>query len=217
MKKWAFAITVAFLAAVSVAAGAVALTDDNHADSGQRLARDAENRGESDGDGSVADCANPPCEDVGGGAAGTCIEGTIDCNDTPANQPPNGEVCIQIFPTPPECADPDAPVSNEPPATDPGGGTGSEPPSACTMEYPNECTATAAAVADLAARLDLKEDAITVVSVERVDWPDACLGVSQPGVACAEIITTGYRIILEANDQKYEYHTDGGARAVLVE
>ncbi len=85
------------------------------------------------------------------------------------------------------------------------------------MEYPNECTATAAAVADLAARLDLKEDAITVKSVESVQWPDACLGVSQPDVACAEVITSGYRIILEANGRTYEYHTDGGSRAVLAQ
>jgi hypothetical protein len=31
------------------------------------------------------------------------------------------------------------------------------------------------------------------------------------------VITPGYRIILEANGKAYEYHTDGGSRAVLVE
>ena len=62
MKKWAFAITVAFFATVSVAAGAVALTDD---DSSPGVGRDAADRGESGGDGSASDCANPPCEDVG--------------------------------------------------------------------------------------------------------------------------------------------------------
>jgi hypothetical protein len=71
------------------------------------------------------------------------------------------------------------------------------------MEYPNECTATDAAVADLAARLEIITGSIAVVSVERVDWPDACLGVSQPGVACAEVITAGFRITLETNGQKY--------------
>ena len=54
-------------------------------------------------------------------------------------------------------------------------------------------------------------------SVEFVEWPDACLGIAQRDVACAEVITPGYRIILEANGATYEYHTDGGSRAVLVE
>ena len=215
LKKWAFAMTVAFFAIVSVAAGAVALTDD---DSSPGVGRDADERGESGGDGSAADCANPPCEDTGGGAAAICLEGAVDCNDTPSEKPPEGDACILIFPTPPECADPDAPVSDEPPPSDePPAPPGSTPPSACTMEYPNKCTATGAAVADLAARLDIEEDQITVKSVEFVEWPDSCLGITKRDVACAEVITAGYRIILEAKGQAYEYHTDGGSQAMLVE
>jgi hypothetical protein len=217
MKKWAFAITAAFFAVASVAAGAVALTDGDSSKPAAPLTRDADSRGESGGDGSTADCDTPPCEDVGGGAAGICIEGTVDCNDTPTEKPPEGDACILIFPTPLECTDPDAPVTNEPPAAEPGEPGTIGPGDACTLQYPNECSGKAAAIADLAARLDVNEDSITVVSAERVDWPDACLGVSQPDVACAEMITAGYRIILEANGQTYEYHTDGGSRAVLVE
>jgi hypothetical protein len=57
---------------------------------------------------------------------------------------------------------------------------------------------------------------IIIVTVEAVEWPNACLGISQPDVACAEIITAGFRIFLEANGQRFEYDTDGGSRAVLV-
>jgi hypothetical protein len=207
MRKWALAIAVAFFAIVSVAAAAAALTDDDNTDSGDQVARDAGGASESGGDGS-------------GGSAGICIEGTPDCVDTPLEEPPLGDVCIQIFPTPPECADPDAPVTNDPGqpgSSDPGAAPAPDPGSRCTTEFPNECTATDAAVADLAVRLDLTQGSVIVVSVERVDWPDACLGVSHPDVACAEIITPGYRIILEANGQRFEYHTDGGSRVVLVE
>ena len=220
MQKGAFAITVAFFAIVSVAAGAVALTDD---DSSPGVARDADDRGESGGDGSASDCASRPCEDIDGGAAGICLEGAIDCDDTPVEQPPDGDVCIQIFPTPPECTDPDAPVSNEPPLSDEPTPPACPEPSvpcvvnACTLQYPNECTGTKAAITDLAARLDLKEDAITVVGAERVDWPDSCLGITKRDTACAEVITPGYLIFLEANGETYEYHTDGGSQAVLVE
>ena len=31
---------------------------------------------------------------------------------------------------------------------------------------------------------------------EAVAWPDACLGVAQPGVACAAVLTPGFRVVL---------------------
>jgi hypothetical protein len=60
-------------------------------------------------------------------------------------------------------------------------------------------------------------DAITIASVEAVDWPDACLGVSLPDVMCAQVITPGFRVVIEANGQQYEYHTDAtGGQIVLA-
>jgi len=60
------------------------------------------------------------------------------------------------------------------------------------------------ALADL---LTIDPASITVVSVDSVDWPDACLGVPTPG-ACAQVITPGYRIILSVSGQSYEFHTN---------
>ena len=68
----------------------------------------------------------------------------------------------------------------------------------------------ALAVADLATQLNISADAITVVSVERVEWNDASLGCAKPGRMYAQVISPGYRIVLEANGQNYEYHTGGG-------
>jgi hypothetical protein len=206
MKKWAIPLAAAALIAVVVAAGAAFALSDSGDDTRPDAASDASD-GESDGEGATGD------------VAGICLEGAIGCDDT-IDTPVDPGVCIQILPTPPECADPDAPVSNEPgvpPAGDPG--TPGDAPliDACTMEYPNECTATAAAKADLASRLGVGEDDINVKGVEFVEWPDSCLGVSQPDAVCAEVITPGYRIILEASAQAYEYHTDGGSHAVLAE
>jgi hypothetical protein len=213
MKKWAISIALALAGIATIAGVAFALTDSGGSDDESPPAvRDSN-------EDSATDCAETvaPCDDTGSGTARTCVEGATDCDDT-IDQPPPHDICILIFPTPPECADPNAPVSNEPPsAGNPGSPADSDPGTACTMEYPNKCTATAAAVADVAARLDVKEEAITVVSVERVDWSDSCLGIDHTDVACAEVITPGFRIFLEANGQKFEYHTDGGSRAVLVE
>ncbi|MEW6233635.1 MAG: hypothetical protein AB1566_15175, partial [Chloroflexota bacterium] len=61
---------------------------------------------------------------------------------------------------------------------------------------------------DLAQRLGKDQDAITVVRVERVDWPDTSLGCPQPGMMYAQVITPGYRIYLSVDNVSYEYHSD---------
>ena len=38
--------------------------------------------------------------------------------------------------------------------------------------------------------------------------PNSCLGVSSPDAMCAQVITPGYRVVLEANGRQYEYHTN---------
>lgn len=56
----------------------------------------------------------------------------------------------------------------------------------------------------------------SLVTVEQVDWPDACLGAAEPDQLCAQVITPGYRIIVERDGGRIEYHTSrvGGARPV---
>ncbi len=73
---------------------------------------------------------------------------------------------------------------------------------------PDANTAPTQARAALAAQLGIAADEIAVVSVEPVEWPDACLGLPQADEMCAQVITPGYRIVLEANGQRYTAHTD---------
>lgn len=72
-----------------------------------------------------------------------------------------------------------------------------------------------AAVSKLAKNLDLDASKIKVVSSEAVEWPDACLGITKEGVACAQVVTPGYKIILEANGKQVEYHTNQNASSVV--
>lgn len=65
-----------------------------------------------------------------------------------------------------------------------------------------------AAIAALSGSLGLPADQITLVSTEAVDWPDGCLGVAEEGRVCAQVITPGFRIILEANGRQVEYRTN---------
>ena len=70
---------------------------------------------------------------------------------------------------------------------------------------------------DLARRLELSVSEISLISVEAVDWPDTSLGCPEPGMAYAQVITPGFRVVLEAGGQRYEYQTDQGQLVVLCD
>jgi len=73
------------------------------------------------------------------------------------------------------------------------------------------------AKADLADRTGTDKEQITMVSVKAVDWPDASLGCPEPGMFYAQVITSGYRIVLSHDGERYEYHTDRSSRVVLCQ
>ena len=54
----------------------------------------------------------------------------------------------------------------------------------------------------------IPEDEIIIISIESVQWSDSCLGLARSTEMCAEVITPGWIIILEADDKNYEFHTD---------
>lgn len=68
--------------------------------------------------------------------------------------------------------------------------------------------------AALAQELGITRDAVTLVSVEATDWNDSSLGCPKEGQAYLQVITPGYRIVLEAKGNRYEYHSDNGSRVV---
>lgn len=94
------------------------------------------------------------------------------------------------------------------------------PPSPLEPGDDTNLTGEEAAVAnstnDLAARLNIDPGAVTLVSVEAVDWSNACLGIETPGIMCAMVITPGYRVVLEADGKQYEYHTNADSSAVKL-
>lgn len=66
----------------------------------------------------------------------------------------------------------------------------------------------------LAGNLGSSADDISIVSNEPVEFPDACLGVAMPEVMCAEVITPGRIVALEANGIRYEYHVSADGSRV---
>lgn len=66
----------------------------------------------------------------------------------------------------------------------------------------------AQARSDLAQRLTISADSIRLTRTEAVEWPDTSLGCPKPGFMYAQVVTPGYRIVLEAGGKTYEYHSD---------
>jgi hypothetical protein len=69
-----------------------------------------------------------------------------------------------------------------------------------------ERAAASAAIDDLAGRLGVAPDAINVVEVNEVEWPDASLGCPAPDMGYAQVITPGVQVTLESGGQTYDYH-----------
>lgn len=71
--------------------------------------------------------------------------------------------------------------------------------------------------ADLAKRTGTTVDAMRVLLGEAVEWNDSSLGCPRPGLAYMQVITSGYRVLLQVANQTYEYHTDTRGHFVLCE
>ena len=62
---------------------------------------------------------------------------------------------------------------------------------------------------DLTLKTGVDLDKIKTESTEEINFSDASLGVAEPGVDYAQVITPGYIIMLKADGQTYEYHASG--------
>ncbi len=71
-----------------------------------------------------------------------------------------------------------------------------------------------AAIEDLAGRTGLSASSIQIMSIAPEDWPNPSLGCPKMGVLYAQVIVPGYRLVLNAAGELYEYHTDQGTRAI---
>jgi len=71
------------------------------------------------------------------------------------------------------------------------------------------------AMQDLSQVEDIPQDAIRLVSVDRMEWSDASLGCPEPDMVYAQVITPGFLVVLEAEGEVFEYHTDTGRFVVM--
>jgi hypothetical protein len=70
---------------------------------------------------------------------------------------------------------------------------------------------------DLGQRLSVSATQINLVGFEEVEWSDSSLGCPQPGMDYLQVITPGYRIMLEVDGNPYEYHSNRAAYFIYCE
>lgn len=165
--------------------------------------------------------------------AALCVEGVPDCNDMivkgegvggdddeVAGEPPavDGDGTVSTCLAGTDCTD-DAPLDcggdlpatcDEPVSSD--GGTGSVDP--LQGDDPSRGLAIDASFRALEL-MGGSTGETQVTGAKTVEWNDSCLGVEQPGVACAEVITPGWIVIISDAVGDYEFHTDNNGNAVF--
>ena len=72
-----------------------------------------------------------------------------------------------------------------------------------------------AAVQAVSKKYNIPVDQIHIANTEAVTWPTGCLGVVIPGVMCTDVVTPGFRIMLTANGQQFEMHTNQDGSSVI--
>lgn len=101
------------------------------------------------------------------------------------------------------------PVVTAPPTTE---GVTVPPPA---IEHPNPQVVTA--MTDLVGRLGVTQDAIEVISVEEVTWPDGSIGCPLPGMRYTQALVNGTRIVLRVDGVDYQYNSGGGREPFYCE
>lgn len=84
-----------------------------------------------------------------------------------------------------------------------------------TTPDPNSQQIVQIAVDDLAKRLQIGTNKIRVSSIEATTWPDGSLGCPKQGVMYTQVLTPGFKLVLEAEGKTYPYHTDENETVVF--
>jgi hypothetical protein len=68
----------------------------------------------------------------------------------------------------------------------------------------------------LAAETGIEAEAIALQQSEPTEWNNACLEIPDSEEFCAEVITPGYRVVLDTPSGEYVVHTDQSGQTVRL-
>lgn len=60
-------------------------------------------------------------------------------------------------------------------------------------------------------------ESIQIEQVEKVDWPDGCLGLGQPNETCIQALTPGWLLVFNINGQEFRFRADETGTVVRQE
>lgn len=60
-------------------------------------------------------------------------------------------------------------------------------------------------------------ESIQIEDVEKMDWPNSCLGLPEGDEVCAEVITPGWLLTFNIDNQEYRYRVDTTGMVVRLE
>jgi hypothetical protein len=200
MKKWLIPSGAALVLFLAIAGGAFALSGGFDDDSdGGRESTLADEEGDNSGGDALGVCISEddpnydpeqPCDD-------TVVEG--EDGDTPVEgEDTSLNICIEGVVT---CNDTVVDGSD----ADADAIGGGEEGKARAIDAARQALATMGGPADAG-----------LTSAHAVEWGNACLGVDDPAVACAEVITPGWIVVFEGGSAIYEFHTDLNGNAVYA-
>lgn len=70
---------------------------------------------------------------------------------------------------------------------------------------------------DLAKRLDINVDDVTLAALESEEWPDSSLGCPAQDTDYLMVLVNGFRITLEVDGETFIYHTDMTGQVIMCE
>ena len=87
----------------------------------------------------------------------------------------------------------------------------SDAPGGVVAERPAKVASSpeAVAISTVAAQTGLAPDQLNIISSEAVNFSDASLGCPQPGMAYPQVITPGYRVLVEGGGQNFDVRVSG--------
>lgn len=68
----------------------------------------------------------------------------------------------------------------------------------------------------LADETNVNEDNLTLISSESMSWSDASLGCPQEGMAYAQVVTPGYKLVFAVRDTSYAVHTNADGSSLVL-
>ncbi|MEO1348112.1 MAG: cistern family PEP-CTERM protein [Cyanobacteria bacterium J06635_15] len=63
----------------------------------------------------------------------------------------------------------------------------------------------------------VSQSELRVVEYNRATWPNGCLGLGEPDVACTEALVSGYRVVVASEDYAWVYRTNSTGSVLVLD